>query len=259
MKRVRVRAASRVDLAGGSLDLWPIGLLVPGACTVNVAISLAVTVECTPTSRPGIEFASKDLLKAYTWRSGEPPGGLPLLEKICQACGVTEGWRVQTSSEVPPGSGLGGSSTLAAALVLALDAATGRQRTPQEAVGLCRDVEAANLGIPTGVQDFWPAMRGGVLCITYLPGGERVESLPLNLKEVASRLVVAYTGVSRLSARTNWELTRRFLDGVPQRWRVICEPRSSAATLTGAGPSWAGNGSFDGASPKASPRPSWRD
>src|SRR5262245_61514638 len=41
---VTARAWCRVDLAGGTLDLWPLGLLHPGACTVTVAIDVAATV-----------------------------------------------------------------------------------------------------------------------------------------------------------------------------------------------------------------------
>jgi len=41
---VRVRTWCRADLGGGTLDIWPLGLLHPGACTVNVALDLAVEV-----------------------------------------------------------------------------------------------------------------------------------------------------------------------------------------------------------------------
>ena len=41
---VTAKAWCRVDLAGGTLDIWPLGLFHPQARTVNVAIDLAVTV-----------------------------------------------------------------------------------------------------------------------------------------------------------------------------------------------------------------------
>ncbi|MDH3745282.1 MAG: hypothetical protein OES47_09290, partial [Acidobacteriota bacterium] len=43
-REVRARACCRVDLAGGTLDIWPLGLLHPGAATVNVAIDLEAEV-----------------------------------------------------------------------------------------------------------------------------------------------------------------------------------------------------------------------
>ena len=39
MQKVTVRAPVRADLAGGTLDLWPLYLFHPGSRTVNVAIS----------------------------------------------------------------------------------------------------------------------------------------------------------------------------------------------------------------------------
>ena len=50
---VTVKAWCRVDLAGGTLDIWPLGLFHPEARTVNVAIDLAVTVAAPPAGGRG--------------------------------------------------------------------------------------------------------------------------------------------------------------------------------------------------------------
>lgn len=221
IRRIVARAAARVDLSGGSLDLWPIGLIVGASSTVNVAISLAATVEMTKSGEPGLRLVSEDMRADYLWRPGYPPGPLPLVERLCVACGVTAGWRVETRSDVPPGSGLGGSSAMSIALLLALNAASGRRMEDNAAAAFCRDMEAAHLRIPTGVQDFWPALRGGVLCIRYEPGGDVIEKLPVSIKALASRLLVAYSGQSRLSASTNWDLMKSLLDGDPETFRHL--------------------------------------
>ena len=221
MQRVRAAAAARVDLAGGSLDLWPIGQIVPRAMTVNVAVSLAAMVECRATGTAGIDLASRDLLAAYTWHPGQSPGALVLAERLCEAFGVVDGWSIATRSDVPPGSGLGGSSAMSVAIALALRGISGMDLSDAQLVALCRDIEASHLQIPTGVQDFWPALRGGLLCIHYEAGGDRLEPLEVSLKALASRLVVAYSGHSRLSADTNWALYKRFLDGEPTARRGL--------------------------------------
>ncbi len=41
---VSVRGWCRVDLAGGTLDIWPLGVLHPGSRTVNLAIEVPVVV-----------------------------------------------------------------------------------------------------------------------------------------------------------------------------------------------------------------------
>jgi len=221
IRRIVAKASSRVDLAGGSLDLWPIGLIVGASSTVNVAISLAATVELTHSGEPGLRLVSEELRADYLWRPGSPPGPLPLVERLCSAYGVTGGWRVEIRSDVPPGSGLGGSSAISLALLLALNATSGRRIEDDAAVAFCRDIEAANLRIPTGVQDFWPALRGGVLCIRYEPGGDVVEKLPVSMKALGSLLLVVYSGQSRLSASTNWNLMKSLLDGDTDTFRHL--------------------------------------
>lgn len=214
MTRIVCRAPARVDLAGGSLDLWPLGLLFEGACTVNAAVGLFAEATLTRRPGPGVDLDSADLGQRYTWRAGSPPGSLRLLERYCATFGVTDGWRLSTRSGSPPGAGLGGSSALSTAVARALGAASGKE--PPSDVGLvetCRDVEAQELKIPTGVQDFWPAVRGGALCLRYHPGAVEVTRLPVDLGALGARLTLVYTGLSRLSAATNWALYRNALSG----------------------------------------------
>lgn len=212
MERVISRAPARVDLAGGSLDLWPVGLITGGAITVNVALSLRAEVTCTRREGP-VLLASGDLDASYEWAPGADRGALPLLERFCEHFGVVKGWEIRTVSGSPPGAGLGGSSALSVALAGALGAIAGSALEDQAVVALCRDLEAVQLGIPTGVQDFWPAIRGGALSIRYEPGQDGIEPLDVNLDGLDARMVVAYSGRSRLSSGTNWEMVKRFLDG----------------------------------------------
>ncbi|MEM6456430.1 MAG: hypothetical protein AAF772_15170, partial [Acidobacteriota bacterium] len=48
---VLARTGCRVDLAGGTLDLWPLGLFHRDAQTVNVAIDLPIAVRLTRRDR----------------------------------------------------------------------------------------------------------------------------------------------------------------------------------------------------------------
>src|SRR5436189_3311401 len=61
MKKVTVRAPVRADLAGGTLDLWPIYLFHPGARTVHVAISFYAESEvCELGDKSAIEIHLTD-------------------------------------------------------------------------------------------------------------------------------------------------------------------------------------------------------
>lgn len=216
MTRMICKAPTRVDLAGGSFDLWPLGLLVEGAQTLNVAISLLAeaTLERTPLQE--MHLHSEDLAASYAWHPGQSAGAMSLLERYCSALGVTSGWRLSTRSGSPAGAGLGGSSALSVAVAKLLAAASGQRLDDERLVEICRDVEAQELGIPTGIQDFWASVRGGVLRLRYQPGRVTVEPVAVSLPELASRLVVAYTGVSRISGKANWELFKRVIEREPQ-------------------------------------------
>jgi D-glycero-alpha-D-manno-heptose-7-phosphate kinase len=68
------------------------------------------------------------------------------------------------------------------------------------------------MGLPTGQQDHYPALLGGVLSIAYRPGGDRVRRLEVDLEALGDTLIVAYTGQSHFSAGNNWQIIRRRLE-----------------------------------------------
>jgi D-glycero-alpha-D-manno-heptose-7-phosphate kinase len=56
-------APTRIDLAGGTLDIWPLYLtLPPPALTVNVALDLpaVATIEAAPAGDPRVRLVSVD-------------------------------------------------------------------------------------------------------------------------------------------------------------------------------------------------------
>jgi len=218
---ITARAWCRADLGGGTLDIWPLGLLHPGARTVNVALDLAVTVrlrrsddtlyrvlqgtECvTAPSAAALRAQSDGALVGVVAEALE----LPPIE-------------VTLASDSPRGGGLGASSAMAVALIAAAESEMGPEldRAPSSAAErahLARDLEACLMSLPTGIQDHYPALLGGVLDIEQRPGGERVRRLDVDLDRLAASLLVVYSGMSHFSAGNNWEVVRRRLDGDPQ-------------------------------------------
>ena len=210
---IRAQAPSRVDLAGGTLDLWPVGVIVEGSVTVNCAVSLFARVEARKTKNKFIHLSSEDYVKEYDFAKGAAPGDLPLLEMLCRHYSVAEGWDISVRSDFPAGSGLGGSSSVSVAMAKTLLEIREAKENSHKTVAVCRDLEARNLGIPTGVQDFWPSILGGVLAVHYRPGGDDVESLGNVFPFLADRLVIAYTGKSHFSAENNFEVYQAVLQG----------------------------------------------
>ncbi len=121
---IESRAPTRVDFAGGTLDIWPLYLFHTGAVTVNAAISLyaSCTIETHPASDSRIKLISRDirreesfasfaaLVKAKRYR-------LPLLAEIVKFFQPQGGLTLTTDSEAPAGAGIGGSSAMAVAIL----------------------------------------------------------------------------------------------------------------------------------------------
>jgi D-glycero-alpha-D-manno-heptose-7-phosphate kinase len=117
-----------------------------------------------------------------------------------------------TEASAPAGSGLGGSSTLAIAAGAALDRFTRSGLGPRRLVQRVMNVEAAQLGVPTGNQDYLAAVYGGLAAYHHELDGTRRERLAVP-RGLGQRLVLAYTGETRRSGFSNWEMFRRFVDG----------------------------------------------
>lgn len=231
-RNVRARAPLRADLAGGTLDLWPLGLLHPGAATVAVAVSLNVEAWAGAPATGGVyDLSAADRAATRRVRVGtpEPPlrDDLELLERVARAIGPEQGASLTTRAPVRAGSGLGTSSALGVAAAAALHLAfstrsrlTGRER--ENLIPLIQDVEAQILGIPTGTQDHRAALNGGIVVIDHDPGGARVyRAAGRLLSALAARMILVDTGEARSSAPSNWDMYRRRIDGDPDATRAL--------------------------------------
>ena len=208
-------APTRIDLAGGTLDIWPLYLFHPGAVTVNVAIDRRASCRVEEAAS-GIRIESRDTLqKAEAAHVGElmGEGGLSLVAYILHALGIESGVKVVTHSRVPAGSGLGGSSALAVAVAAAAARFTGRELGEERLWPIVRDAEAQCIRVPTGVQDYHAAIHGSVLAVHLQPGTVRVERLAVDPAAVEECLILVDAGATRFSGINNWEVFKGQIDG----------------------------------------------
>ncbi|HEX5042628.1 MAG TPA: hypothetical protein VFV75_06965 [Candidatus Polarisedimenticolaceae bacterium] len=216
MSAVHASAPTRIDLAGGTLDIWPLSVLVPGAVTVNLAVELLAHADVARRSDGRVEVVSADrkarAVRRLPLRPSQCTGPLSLLLRLCAAFAPASGLTLRTRAEAPAGAGLGGSSALAMAVGAALARFTG---TPLRGEALLRRVmnlEAVELGVPTGNQDYLAALHGGLSAWHHEADGTRRERLPLP-PALGRRLVLAYTGQPRHSGFSNWDMFRRSIEG----------------------------------------------
>ncbi len=212
--RVEVTAPCRADLAGGTLDIWPLGVLHPGSITVNVAIPVQVRLEVDLHGPAGSVAHS---VAEGPWRTlGPEDVSEDLTAAVCYWLRPDAGVRVRVINQAPVGSGLGGSSTYAVALAQAVQALEGLTLSDRSLVALLRDLEARVLGAPTGIQDHWAAVKGGVTAVHLDPGQERIEAITVDQSWLEERMSVYYTGMTHHSGMVNWKVIRRRLDGEPE-------------------------------------------
>ncbi len=208
-------APTRIDLAGGTIDIWPLYLFHPGAQTINAAISIRAHARIDPRDDGRVVLRSEDTgvtVEADGWRAlraSTPLRLLALLAHHFQAEGLT----LTTRSESPAGAGLAGSSALNVAVCAAFARWRGLTIEPEALLQIAMNVEAQTIDVPTGLQDYRPAMYGGIAALELAVDGIHRHVLPVPAAELERRLVLCYTGEPRNSGTNNWEITKRHIDG----------------------------------------------
>jgi D-glycero-alpha-D-manno-heptose-7-phosphate kinase len=212
------QAPCRADLAGGTIDLWPLYLFHSGAMTVNFAVNILTTCRITPLKGKGIHLRSIDTRREERFASFDDLRRarrfrLPLAARLLQFFAPKEGLLIETDSESPAGAGISGSSALMIATTAALARFTDRNLTLEQMRVIAQNVEAQIIQVPTGCQDYYPALYGGVSAIRLDADGIHREAVPVIPEEIESRFVLAYTGAPRKSGINNWEVFKAHIDG----------------------------------------------
>ena len=213
--RLTSSAPTRIDLAGGTMDIWPLYLAHDGALTLNAAISLRAHVELESRSDGRIELHSIDTDRHAAvahWSELTDSGELGLLSLLARWYRL-ENVTVTTRGESPAGAGIAGSSALTIASCGAFARWTGGSSDPEHLLETAKNLECRAIRVPAGVQDFRPALYGGVAAIELEPDAVRRVAIDVDPHELERRIVLAYTGAPRHSGTNNWDIMKRHIDG----------------------------------------------
>ena len=211
-------APTRVDLAGGTIDIPPLFLFHEGAATVNFAVSLLAKcrIETRDDDRIVLESVDRGVsFETTVDRIGDlkDEPRLELLSKLVYFFKPETGFKMTAESEAPAGAGLAGSSTLNIACIGALNKLVGDRYPPERFIPIAANVECQVIRVPTGYQDYYSAQYGGAACIHFGPAGMDREAMDIDVDTLERRIVVCYTGEPRNSGTNNWEITKRHIDG----------------------------------------------
>ena len=216
--QIFAQAPCRADLAGSTLDLWPLYLFHPGSVTVNMAVDIQTTCKITPRKSKEIHLKSLDtgredrfanlsaLMAAKKYRHA-------LAAYLVRFFGPKQGFLLESHSESPAGAGISGSSAMMICTSAALARFVGRKIDIEQIRVIAQNVEAQLIRVPTGCQDYYPAMYGGANAIHLREDGIRCEPIAIPPDELNKRFVLFYTGAPRQSGINNWEVFKQHLNG----------------------------------------------
>ena len=215
------RSPTRVDLAGGTLDFWPIYLMLDHPQTINVAIDIFTHCRLKERSDEKVIVHSKDLKKRKEYRNllafiEDQDPDLDLIKAQAEFFNPKKGFEIETESESPIGGGLGGSSSLCISMIKAFSKWLGHKYDIYEMVTLAHNLEAKVLKKMTGTQDYFPAILGDINIIDYTSLGPKVKIEPLPIDIFKKKFLLVYTGKSHHSGINNWHVIKQFIEGNQQ-------------------------------------------
>jgi D-glycero-alpha-D-manno-heptose-7-phosphate kinase len=232
-------APTRADLAGGTIDIWPLYLFHSEATTVNFALSLRARVRIETRDDDRIILESRDRgirLESALDSIGDLARDeeLELVSKMVHFFRPETGFRLTAHSEAPAGAGISGSSALTIALIGALNRLVGERYDEGSFIGIAANVETTVIKVPAGIQDYYPAFYGSTSCIHLRPDGVEREHLAIDDEELERRFVICYTGEPRLSGINNWEIFKSHIDGDAQVFEIFERIRDAAMQMRAA-------------------------
>jgi D-glycero-alpha-D-manno-heptose-7-phosphate kinase len=230
---ITASAPARIDLAGGTLDLWPLHVLHPGSVTVNLAIDRRASCRVRRAGT-GLRILAPDRgleREAATASELLEDPRTALVGSLMEALSLSGPLEIEFFSGVPFGSGLGGSSALTVALAGALERFAVARGAAADPVAFVRDVETRVLGKPAGVQDYYPPLEGGLHRIWFEAGRVRSERQEVDAALWERHLTLFDTGAAHSSGMNNWEVFRARLEGDRAVAAALEEVRRAAVSM----------------------------
>ncbi|MDE0118959.1 MAG: hypothetical protein OXM55_02995 [Bdellovibrionales bacterium] len=236
MYECSIKSSTRVDLAGGLLDIWPVYALVPDCFVLNFSIPVFTSVKLRYSSElqlsceggPPIDISvfspSGSYKNSFTRLNDllkDSSDELSLLKKHL------EYWKgyfpreqiflksIYLRSESPIGGGLGASSSLCVGLAKVLSSVFKQELRKKELLMLCRDLETSLLHAPAGIQDYIPAIEedpGFLYTIECMSSGPKWNRKKIPSDFFADHFLLVDTGKSHHSGNNNWEILKKIIE-----------------------------------------------
>ncbi len=219
---IESKAPNRIDLCGGTLDIFPLYILLGLSIVINVSISIYSHCILEKIDEDILEINIKDLGKLYRVSKIENIKNnfdTKLIYETLKAFNFDSltGFRITTFNEAPLKSGLGASSALLITIIKNLmktNKILHSSFNDYDIIDFASFIEAKVLHTLTGKQDYIAAIYGGINAIFFDKNQfviERINSEKL-IKELENYVILAYSGFEHESGNLNWAVIKEVLD-----------------------------------------------
>lgn len=209
----RSKAPFRVSFGGGGTDMAPF-CIDHGGCVISTTIDRHVYITLKPRDDKNIHIFSINLNKEYEFEVGDRDYSteFEIFKGILNVLEIRDGLDIIINSELPAGSGMGGSSSLSVALIGALNKRYNLELSRHEIAQKAYDIERVELKQKGGYQDQFAAAYGGFNFIEFT---KDVIVNPINtsqemINELHFRLILCYVGGSHFSSDIQDEVLKGY-------------------------------------------------
>ena len=200
---IRSKAPFRVSFGGGGTDMAPY-CIEHGGCVINTTIDRHVHITLKPRHDKKIVILSINDNEEFEFNVGDHDYStkFELFKGIINVLNVNEGFNIIIYSELPTGSGMGGSSSFSVALIGAFNRYYNFGLSKHDIAQKAYEIERSELKQKGGYQDQFAASYGGfnfmeftkVVSVTPIKTTEEI------LNELHFRLILCYVGGTHFSS-----------------------------------------------------------
>ena len=214
---IRSRAPLRIGIAGGGTDVDPYAS-TRGGCVFNSTINKYAYCTLVPRN-DNMMFVKSRYYGRYKAKLNHGPlkfdGNMDLAKAVANHFEIEDGFNIDIHSDVPAGSGLGGSSTMIVAIIAAVAEWQGKKLSKQKIAELAYHLEREDIGLKGGKQDQYATAYGGfnLLDVSDTVKVNPVKIDPDIINELQCRSVMCFTGMSRESAKVIDSQIKSFNNG----------------------------------------------
>jgi D-glycero-alpha-D-manno-heptose-7-phosphate kinase len=208
-----------------------------GGAVVNAGITRYTYGTLIPRLDESIRIVSADFdrfLEVRSFRELEYDGNLDLIKAAIQRLDIRQGMDLFVRCDAPPGSGTGSSASISVALIGLLNRLQQEKLSTHEVARLAYQLEQEELRIAGGKQDQYAAALGGFNFLEFNDPVVSVSQLRLSdstVDELEKRLVLCYTGQSRLSGNLITAVMTAYTEGRPRTVAALRNLRRLAREL----------------------------